>query len=81
LGVAEECGELAHAILKRKQGIRGDSAYHVGQAADAVGDIIIYLTGVCSSLGLDLETCVENAWKEVRERDWSEHKETGVETN
>jgi NTP pyrophosphatase (non-canonical NTP hydrolase) len=79
LGVAEEAGELAHAILKRKQGIRGDSAYHVGQAADAVGDIIIYLAGVCTSLDLDMQTCVDEAWREVAERDWSKHKAKGVE--
>lgn len=79
LGVAEEAGELAHAILKMEQGIRGSEAQHVNEAIDAVGDIIIYLSGIASSLGFDLETAVKTAWSEVASRDWSKHKETGIE--
>ena len=78
LGVCEEAGELAHAVLKRRQGIRGTEAEHIGEIRDAVGDIIIYLCGLCSSIGLDVETCLKIAWVEVAQRDWSEHKETGV---
>ena len=79
LGGAEEAGELAHAILKMEQGIRGDKIKHVGEVADSVGDIIIYLAGICSSLDLDLQTCVEAAWAEVSKRDWSKNPETGLQ--
>lgn len=78
MGVAEETGELCHAILKMTQGIRGSEYEHKVEAADAVGDIIIYLAGVCSSLDLDLDDCVHTAWAQVKNRDWSTYKETGV---
>lgn len=77
LGVCEEAGELAHAVLKMEQGIRGNRIKHLDEAADAVGDTVIFLTGVCDSLGLDLDTCVTNAWNEVKLRDWAANKETG----
>jgi NTP pyrophosphatase (non-canonical NTP hydrolase) len=80
LGVCEEAGELAHAVLKMEQGIRGDRIQHMSEAADAVGDIVIYLAGLCTSLGLDLETCVRETWRGVAERDWSKHKGDGVST-
>lgn len=78
LGVCEEAGELAHAVLKMEQGIRGSRSEHVIAAADAVGDIIIYLAGLCTSLNINLHSCVYKAWLEVANRDWSQYKETGV---
>lgn len=44
-GVMEEVGELAHAHLKQKQGIRMNED-HDAKAKDAIGDVIIYLLGV-----------------------------------
>lgn len=63
LGVNEEAGELAHAVLKRAQGIREDEE-GVGQEAEmnAVGDIIVYLADFCYRRGYDLEECVRRAW-------------------
>lgn len=49
LGVMEELGELAHAHLKAKQGIRGTQAEHDAAAKDAIGDITVYLLGVMSA--------------------------------
>jgi hypothetical protein len=49
LGVVEELGELAHAHLKAKQGIRGTQAEHDAAAKDAIGDITVYLLGVMSA--------------------------------
>jgi hypothetical protein len=43
LGFLEEIGELTHAILKKKQGIRGTPAEHDAAARDALGDIGIFL--------------------------------------
>jgi NTP pyrophosphatase (non-canonical NTP hydrolase) len=79
LGVCEEAGELAHAILKMKQGIRGDAPKHLAEAIDAMGDIVIYMCGLATSLGLNLSDCVDYAWSEVLTRDWSKNKETGIE--
>lgn len=78
MGVCEEAGELAHAVLKMEQGIRGTADKHLMEAADALGDIVIYACGVASALGLDFENCIQQAWVQVSKRDWSKHKETGT---
>jgi NTP pyrophosphatase (non-canonical NTP hydrolase) len=74
LGLVEEVGELAHAILKRSQGIRG---VHDEAVADAIGDIVIYLADLCSRSGLSLAECVARAWREVERRDWRIRPTTG----
>lgn len=77
IGVMEELGELAHANLKRRQGIRGTEADHIEAEKDAIGDVIIYLSGYCSSRGFSLAECVEHAWNEVKNRDWTKNKVDG----
>jgi NTP pyrophosphatase (non-canonical NTP hydrolase) len=77
LGVSEESGELSHAVLKREQGIRGTDEEHATAEQDAVGDIIVYLAGFCTSRGYDLEHCVKLAWAGVCKRDWSKYKGDG----
>lgn len=77
LGVAEETGELSHAVLKMEQGIRGDEEKHMLDAQDAIGDIVIYLTGVCDCLGVGLKDCVIDAWDRVEKRDWVNHPTDG----
>lgn len=69
LGVMEEVGELAHAHLKKAQGIRTNED-HDAKAADAVADIVIFLADYCSTVGIDLESVVLETWAEVRKRDW-----------
>lgn len=75
LGVVEEVGELNHAVLKMRQGIRGDKDFLKEQAEDAVGDILIYLADFCSRFegGIDLQNAVENAWNIVKQRDWKKN--------
>jgi NTP pyrophosphatase (non-canonical NTP hydrolase) len=77
MGVVEEVGELAHHILKRKQGIRGTPEYHHVEIRDACADIIIYLTGVATREGFDLGHVVEQVWERVSVRDWVSNPETG----
>jgi NTP pyrophosphatase (non-canonical NTP hydrolase) len=77
LGVVEEVGELAHAILKQAQCIRGDYGAHELEAKDAVGDIIIYLVDVCSRRGWDLDDVVTSTWNQVKKRDWEKNKFDG----
>ena len=80
LGLMEEVGELSHAHLKGLQGIRGmdDPVECKRKKSDAVGDIVIYLASYCNSNDLDLYQCVEDAWREVEQRDWSTAPDTGV---
>lgn len=71
LGVAEEVGELCHAILKQRQGIRGTKEEHEAKAKDAVGDIVIFLLDVCNRRGWSFAEIVAETWAEVRKRDWT----------
>lgn len=72
LGVGEEYGELAHAVLKDKQGIRlHESDVSIEAEMDAVGDMIVFLADFCSRRGYDLGECVAMAWEgKVRNRQW-----------
>lgn len=75
LGAVEELGELAHSHLKGVQGIRTNED-HNAKAQDAIADIIIYLCDYTSRRGWDLQTLVETAWEEVRQRDWKANPAT-----
>lgn len=70
LGAVEELGEAAHAFLKMEQGIRGSREEHMAKLADAIGDTVIFLSDLCSELGLDYQAIVERTWAEVKRRDW-----------
>lgn len=54
LGCIEELGELAHAHLKAKQGIRGSTEEHDAAAKDAIGDLVVYLLGIISAHNIDV---------------------------
>ena len=79
VGAQEELGELCHTFLKAHQGIRGkhrvlpdadnQTVFSV-EAKDAIGDIIIFLMGLCSMYGWDLENILEITWSEVSQRKW-----------
>lgn len=81
LGMTEELGELAHAHLKHEQKIRGMINPTVANAAkaDALGDLFIYAMSYCNQNDLDLETCIEEAWDEVRTRDWIAFPINGID--
>jgi NTP pyrophosphatase (non-canonical NTP hydrolase) len=76
-GVVEEIGELSHALLKMDQGIRGTKQEHTAEAKDAVGDIVIYLAGLCNKRGINLQSAVETAWREVKQRNWIKYPRDG----
>jgi NTP pyrophosphatase (non-canonical NTP hydrolase) len=76
-GVVEEVGELVHAILKKKQGIRGSAEEHDTAIKDAIGDAFMYLLGVCDHSGLSMHDCVNEAWQEIRDRDWIKYPHDG----
>jgi len=77
LGAVEEMGELAHAFLKREQGIRGTDEEHAAAIKDAVGDVLVYLMGFCDTQGLQILDCVNDAWDEVKDRDWVKYPGSG----
>lgn len=54
LGVMEEFGELCHAQLKLKQGIRGDREQLEAERVDAVGDMIVFLSHYCELRGIEM---------------------------
>lgn len=72
LGVCEEAGELAHAILKGAQGIRGlDNREKMREeAGDAIADCAVYLMQVCTALRLDFGTLLHGIAQNVLNRDW-----------
>lgn len=76
VGITEELGELSHAFLKNKQGIRLNEN-HEENMRDAVGDLLIYLISFCTSKGYDLEEVLEDTWEQVKQRDWIEFPNNG----
>lgn len=52
VGFVEELGEFAQAVLKRAQGIRGTKEKWDADAADALGDMGIYLLHHCYRRGV-----------------------------
>ena len=62
LGIIEEVGELAKAILKKDQGIRGTPEKHDSDAVDAIGDIAIYLMNHLNVTSLDIGPLFYGAW-------------------
>ena len=84
LGVVEEVGELAHAMLKEMQGIR-EGAHMNGHRAsteesqmDAVGDIAIFLINFCTMKGWSFRRILQDTWREVGKRDFKKYPKNGV---
>jgi len=71
LGIMEEVGELAHAHLKEVDGIRGTPEELQLKGKDAVGDIVHFLAGYCTTRGWSLEDCTSYAWESIKDRDWT----------
>lgn len=77
-GVTEEVGELAHAVLKYAQGIRGYNDMKMKlEAGDAIGDILIFLCGLSSALGLNVEHEMVKAWEHVKARNITQGSDNG----
>jgi NTP pyrophosphatase (non-canonical NTP hydrolase) len=77
-GIVEEVGELAHARLKARQGIRGTPAEHLAAEKDAIGDILIYMADYCQRRGFDLAEIAEQTWDQVKRRDWTKNRQDGT---
>lgn len=81
LGLAEETGELSHAVLKHLQRIRGleDPWAFRAAAGDAAGDIFIYLVNFLTILRLDAGTLFVETAKRVMNRDFQKDPQHGGE--
>jgi len=77
LGAVEELGELAHAFLKREQGIR-ISEPHTENIKDAVADTVIYLADFCQAEGIDMQQVIEDTWAKTKQRDWKKFPINGI---
>jgi NTP pyrophosphatase (non-canonical NTP hydrolase) len=77
LGMGEELGELDHAILKQRHGIRGSWEQHEREAQDAFGDLIISSMDFAARRGWDAEAVVAETWSRVQRRDWVLHPVDG----
>lgn len=56
--LGEEFGELGRALVE------GDLA----MIQDAIGDMIIVLTIMSAQLGVPVETCIDGAYEEIKDR-------------
>ena len=54
----EEAGELAEALLKNDR-------YEI---KDAIGDMVVVLTNLAALEGMQIENCIESAYKEIANR-------------
>lgn len=70
-GMIEELGELVHAHLKGKQGIRHTPEEIAEMKRDALGDLLVYAADYAGRSGMTLYECIERAWGEVKQRDWN----------
>ena len=70
LGVSEEAGEIADYVLKSHRNIRSDD-FPEERLKDAVGDIVVYLFGVCDQHGWLLSQVLTGTVREVLTRTWT----------
>lgn len=54
----EESGELAQAILKKNK----------EEIIDAIGDTVVVLTNLSYMYGINIEDCIDTAYKEISNR-------------
>ena len=52
---AGACGEVGELYNKLKKGIIHKHGYDVQEVAEEIGDVLWYLTGLATKLGLDLD--------------------------
>lgn len=69
--LTEEVGELSRAIAKLDAGIRGTKEEWIVEARKEIGDVIISLMSVATSLDIDAEQAVADKWATVSQRNWN----------
>ena len=71
LGMVEEVGEIAHAILKHAQGIRGTREQHEADVIDGIADLIVFTLDFAARNGIDAERALTDVWAKVKQRNWT----------
>jgi NTP pyrophosphatase (non-canonical NTP hydrolase) len=77
LGMVEEVGEIAHAVLKMSQNIKGTRAKHEADVIDGIADLIVFTLDFAGRNGLDAESALERVWAKVKQRDFTKDKDLG----
>jgi NTP pyrophosphatase (non-canonical NTP hydrolase) len=77
LGMAEELGEISHHLLKREQSIRSEGVDHAAEIRDGCADLIIFMMTLADNEGFLLLEAVNEAWEEVKQRDWIKYPHDG----
>lgn len=71
LGLVGEAGELANVV--KKLAVRGDIAVTLEVIAEEAGDVLWYLTELCSTYGLTLDEVARKNVSKLRIRYGGEH--------
>ena len=58
LKLMEEAGEICRAVLKKDE----------PEIIDGIGDCVVVLTNLAHLIGTDIETCIEAAYNEIKDR-------------
>ena len=74
LCLAEECGEVARAIVKEHHGIR---AHDRGNLADELADVILVATGLAARCGIDMDAALASKAARRDLKNFRERPETG----
>lgn len=67
---AEECGEVISAIRKNSKGGSIGTGSKVGQVAEELADVLIYLCSLANMHGIDLEKAFREKEKINKQRVW-----------
>lgn len=73
-------GQLAHAHLKSRQGIRGSAEERMNKVRRAVEQLHETIHAACIMHGLTIEETIAITWAEVSKRDWRAAPVTGQAT-
>lgn len=68
---AEECGELISAIRKNSKHGSIGSGSHVGNIAEELADVLIYLCSLANMTGVDLEQAFRDKEEKNKKRVWT----------
>jgi len=78
LGMCEEVGEIAHAVLKGTQRIReGKDGIDKDLIADGFGDVFIYGSQLMTLNKIAVSSAINQTIQQVLKRDWNQNKDNG----
>lgn len=68
--LAEECGELISAVRKNNKGGSVGSNSQIGNVAEELADVLIYLCSLANMHGIDLEQAFRDKEEVNKTRSW-----------